>query len=310
MSPCAAFYVSLFDKIGTMKTDIGFLKEQARLVRRDALRMIHAAKSGHPGGALSAADYLVALYFHKLRTADSFSMTGEGEDVFFLSNGHISAAWYSVLARFYHKVAPGRYFDSLNLLADFRKYGSPLQGHPTPVEHFPGVRVASGSLGQGLSVATGVAFTKRLAGDEHLTYVLLGDGELQEGQVWEAALFAAAKKLNHLIAAVDWNDQQIDGPVHEVSDLGDLAAKWSAFGWHPITVKEGNDMQQVVRALDEAESAALAGDKPVVLLLKTHMGAGVDFMYDKCDWHGKAPNDEQLAAALLQLGGERLAEDF
>lgn len=305
----ALFYVSLLDKIGTMKTDIGFLKEQARLVRRDALRMIHGAKSGHPGGALSAADYLVALYFYKLRAADSFSMTGEGEDVFFLSNGHISAAWYSVLARFYDRVAPRRYFNGLGILASFRKYGSPLQGHPTPVEHFPGVRVASGSLGQGLSVATGVALAKHLSGDEHFTYVLLGDGELQEGQIWEAALFAAAKKLNHLIAAVDWNDQQIDGPVHEVSDLGDLCAKWRSFGWQPIVV-EGNDMEKVVAALDDAEQVAVTGSQPVVLLLKTHMGAGVDFMYDKCDWHGKAPNDEQLAAALLQLGGEHLPEDF
>ena len=292
-----------------MKTDIGFLKQQAQLVRRDALRMIHAAKSGHPGGALSAADYLVALYFHKLHGAGLFNMTGKDEDVFFLSNGHISAAWYSVLARYYQYTQPGRYFDGLNILASFRKYGSQLQGHPTPVESFPGIRVASGSLGQGLSVAIGMALAKRLAGDEHFTYVLMGDGELQEGQIWEAALFAAARHLNRLIAAVDWNDQQIDGPVHEVSDLGDLPAKWRSFGWHVIEV-DGNDMELLVPALDEAEAAASRGDKPVVMLLKTHMGAGVDFMYDRCDWHGKAPNDEQLGVALAQLGGEHLPEDF
>ena len=292
-----------------MKTDISYLESLAQLVRRDALRMIHAAKSGHPGGALSAADYLVALYFHKLHTSDSFTMEGKGDDLFFLSNGHISAAWYSVLARFYHKNAPQRYFKSLDILQSFRLYNSPLQGHPTPVEHFPGIRVASGSLGQGLSVATGVAMAKKMAKDDALVYVLLGDGELQEGQVWEAALFAAGKKVNNLIAAVDWNDQQIDGPVHEVSDLGDLAAKWNSFGWH-VFVTEGNEMAQVVKTLDEAEVAVKGGDKPVVILLKTHMGAGVDFMYDKCDWHGKAPNDEQLKAALVQLGGEKLPEDF
>lgn len=292
-----------------MKTDIRSLASRAQQVRRDALRMIHAAKSGHPGGALSAADYLVALYFHKLHTSDAFTMEGSGDDLFFLSNGHISAAWYSVLAHFYNERAPKKYFKDLTILQSFRRYDSPLQGHPTPAEHFPGIRVASGSLGQGLSVATGAAMAKKMAKDDHLVYVLLGDGELQEGQVWEAALFAAGKKVNNLIAAVDWNDQQIDGSVHEVSDLGDLSAKWRSFGWHVI-VTEGNDMEKVVQALDEAEVTAKGGEKPVVILLKTHMGAGVDFMYDKCDWHGKAPNDEQLAAALVQLGGEKLPEDF
>jgi len=292
-----------------MKTDIHYLESLAQQVRRDALRMIHAAKSGHPGGALSATDYLVALYFHKLRSADTFAMEGSGEDLFFLSNGHISAAWYSVLARFYHLCAPQKYFHDLSILQTFRLYNSPLQGHPTPVEKFPGIRVASGSLGQGLSVAIGAAIAKKMANDDKLVYVLMGDGELQEGQIWEAALFAAAKKVNNLIAAVDWNDQQIDGSVHDVSDLGDLAAKWRAFGWN-VVVTEGNKMSEVIKALDEAEALAKDGNKPTVILLKTHMGAGVDFMYDKCDWHGKAPNDEQLAAALVQLGGEKLPEDF
>lgn len=292
-----------------MRTDINSLELLAQQVRRDALRMIHAAKSGHPGGALSAADYLVALYFYKMHTSSTFSMDGRGDDLFFLSNGHISAAWYSVLARFYHAHAPQKYFSGLDILQQFRQYNSPLQGHPTPVETFPGIRVASGSLGQGLSVATGAAMAKKMSNDSSLVYVLLGDGELQEGQVWEAALFAASKKVHNLVAAVDWNDQQIDGPVHEVSDLGDLPAKWASFGWHVLLV-DGNNMSEVVKALDDAEKASTNGEKPVVILLETHMGAGVDFMYDKCDWHGKAPNDEQLEAALVQLGGARLPEDY
>lgn len=292
-----------------MGADLAYLQMQARQVRRDALRMIHGAQSGHPGGALSVADYLVALYFYKLRMSESFSMDGMGEDVFLLSNGHVSAAWYSVLARYYDLHARGRYFESLSILREFRSYNSSLQGHPTPVEKFPGIRVASGSLGQGLSVGVGLALAKKFAGDPHLVYVLMGDGELQEGQIWEAALFAAGKKVHNIVAAVDWNNQQIDGMVTEVSDLGDLAAKWSAFGWHVLEA-EGNDMSSLVGVLNAAEQATHEGEKPVVILLKTHMGMGVDFMYDQCAWHGKPLNDAQLHLALEQLGGEHVETDF
>lgn len=294
-----------------MGADIASLEAMARQVRRDALRMIHGAKSGHPGGALSAADYLSALYFHQLRMASEFHMSGEGEDLFFLSNGHISAVWYSVLARYYQQHAPGKYFADLSILSTFRGYGSPLQGHPTPVEGFPGIRVASGSLGQGLAVAAGMALSKKLSGDTSSVYVLMGDGELQEGSIWESAQFAAAKNLNNLVAAVDWNDQQIDGPVHEVSDLGNLLEKWRSFGWEAFVVMEGNRMNAVVDMLDRVTNIRKGGNNsPIVLLLRTQMGFGVDFMLDRCAWHGKAPNDIELQQALAQLGGEHLPEDF
>lgn len=264
----------------------------ARQVRRDALRMVHAAQSGHPGGALSCADYLTALYFHAMEYQPRpFSPSGEGEDVFFLSNGHISAAWYSVLARSGHF--------PVNELGTFRKLGSRLQGHPTSAEGLEGVRIASGSLGQGLSAACGLAYAKRIVADNHYVYALLGDGELQEGQVWEAAMFAAAKGLDHLIAAVDFNRVQIDGPTEEVLPLEPLADKWRAFGWRVLETP-GHDMHALTATLEKAKVQE-GRKQPTVILLHTRMGEGVDFMVGTHVWHGKAPNDEQLKNALDQL---------
>ncbi|MBM3404289.1 MAG: transketolase [Bacteroidetes bacterium] len=273
-------------------TDVKGLERMATQVRRDIIRMIHQVSSGHPGGSLGCADLFVALYFDILRHhPEQFTMQGKGEDLFFLSNGHLSAAWYSVLAR-------SGYFP-LNELATFRKLNTRLQGHPTTHEGLPGVRVASGSLGMGLSVAIGAALSKKMNKDPHLVYCLTGDGELQEGQVWEAALFAAAKKVDNLIAIVDYNGKQIDGPVDEVVSLGDLKAKWLAFGWETLEMN-GNKMEEVISTLREAIKHTGKG-KPVVILMKTEMGFGVDFMMGTHKWHGTAPNDEQARRAMEQL---------
>jgi transketolase len=274
-----------------MATDTHRLTQIASQVRRDILRMVHACQSGHPGGSLGCADFLVALYFDTLNHHTNFSMDGKNEDLFFLSNGHISPVFYSVLAR-------SGYFD-IKELATFRKLNTRLQGHPTTHEHLPGVRVASGSLGQGLSVAIGAALTKKLNKDTSLVYSLHGDGELQEGQIWEAAMYAPYHKVDNLIATVDVNGQQIDGSTEQVLSLGNLRAKWEAFGWEVLSM-DGNNMANVQRGLAEAKSKTGKG-KPVLILMKTEMGNGVDFMMYSHKWHGIAPNDEQLAAALGQL---------
>lgn len=268
------------------------LKNTAIQVRRDIVRMVHAVQSGHPGGSLGCTEYLVALYFDIMKYNTDFDMDGKGEDLFFLSNGHISPVFYSVLAR-------AGYFPT-DELKTFRKIDSRLQGHPTTHEELPGVRIASGSLGQGMSVACGAALAKRLNGDDRLVYSLHGDGELQEGQNWEAIMFAAHHKIDNLIATVDWNGQQIDGTTTDVMDLGDLRKKFEAFGWHVIDLEKGNDMEAVVNTLKAAKEVTGKG-KPVVILMKTDMGHGVDFMAGTHKWHGIAPNDEQLEAALAQL---------
>ncbi|MGJ1412322.1 transketolase [Sphingobacterium thalpophilum] len=275
-----------------MSADINKLEQIASQVRRDIVRMVHACQSGHPGGSLGCTDYFVALYFNAMKRNSSFDMDGKGEDLFFLSNGHISPVFYSTLAR-------AGYFE-VSELATFRKINSRLQGHPTTHEGLPGIRVASGSLGQGLSVAIGAAQAKKLNKDNNLVYVLMGDGELQEGQVWEAAMYAPHNKVDNLIAAVDYNNAQIDGSTDQVLSLGDLRAKWEAFGWEVMEVAKGNDMASVVAGLAEAKSRTGKG-KPVVILLHTEMGKGVDFMMGSHKWHGVAPNDEQLASALNQL---------
>lgn len=261
-------------------------------VRRDIIRMVHAVQSGHPGGSLGCTEYMVAMYFRVLRhDPRNWSMDGHGEDLFFLSNGHISPVWYSVLAR-------SGYFP-LKELATFRKLDSRLQGHPTTHEGLPGVRMASGSLGQGLSVAIGAALAKRLNGDAHLVYSLHGDGELQEGQIWEAAMSASAHRVDNLIATVDWNGRQIDGDVDAVMPLGDLPAKWRAFGWDVLEM-DGNNIDAVLRGLDEARARTGKG-RPVAIMMRTEMGQGVDFMTGTHHWHGVAPNDDQAAKALAQL---------
>lgn len=267
------------------------LQQIATQVRRDVLRMTHSASSGHPGGSLGCADFMVALYFEVMHHRPQFHMDGINEDVFFLSNGHISPVWYSVLAR-------SGYF-ALSELATFRKINSRLQGHPATAEHLPGIRVASGSLGQGLSVALGAALAKKLNNDTHLVFSLHGDGELQEGQIWEAAMFAAHHKIDNIIATVDWNGLQIDGPNDLVMSLGDLPAKWRAFGWEVLQMN-GNDMQEVVDTLHEAKQRTGRG-RPLVILMKTTMGKGVDFMENDHHWHGVAPNTDQLLRALSQL---------
>ncbi len=267
------------------------LNSIASQVRRDIIRMVHQCQSGHPGGSLGCTDFMVALYFHIMEHKLPFNMEGHGEDMFFLSNGHISPVWYSVLSR-------SGYFPTSEL-ATFRHINSRLQGHPTTHEGLPGVRVASGSLGQGLSVAIGAALAKRMNGDDNLVYVLTGDGELEEGQVWEAMMSAAHYKLDNIIVAVDWNGQQIDGPTDLVMSLGDLEAKWKAFGWH-VLLMNGNNMEEVVSTLEKAKS--LTGNKqPIVILMKTDMGYPIDFMVGSHHWHGIAPNDEQRDKALLQL---------
>lgn len=268
------------------------LQSIASQVRRDIVRMVHGAQSGHPGGSLGCTDFLVALYFHVLRhDPGHFTMDGIGEDLFFLSNGHISPVFYSVLAR-------NGYFP-VGELKTFRQINSRLQGHPTTHEGLPGVRVASGSLGQGLSVGLGAALAKKLNGDPTLVFTLHGDGELQEGQIWEAAIAAAGKKADNLISTVDWNGRQIDGDVNDVMPLGDLRAKWSAFGWDVLEM-DGNDMAAVLNGFTEAIGRTGQG-KPVMILMRTEMGCGVDFMVGSHEWHGIAPNDAQLKQALGQL---------
>lgn len=268
------------------------LKDIATQIRRDIVRMVHGCASGHPGGSLGCTEYFTALYFHVMKHDPSFNMDGKDEDLFFLSNGHISPVFYSTLAR-------AGYFDKSEL-ATFRKIDSRLQGHPTTHEHLPGVRIASGSLGQGMSVAIGAALTKKLNGDTRLVYSLHGDGELDEGQNWEAAMFAAHHKVDNLISTVDWNGQQIDGPTKKVMNLGDLQAKFLAFGWEVILLENGNDIDEVLATLDKAKTFVGKG-KPIMILMKTVMGKGVDFMEGSHEWHGIAPNDEQLAKALDQL---------
>jgi transketolase len=261
-------------------------------VRRDIVRMVHAVNSGHPGGSLGCTEYFVSLYFNQLRIDPAkWNMDGVGEDLFFLSNGHISPVWYSVLSR--------RGYFPVDELKTFRKLNSRLQGHPTTHEGLPGVRVASGSLGQGLSVAIGAAQAKKLNGDKHLVYSLHGDGEMQEGQIWEAAMYAAHHKVDNLISAIDVNGQQIDGPTEKVMSLGDLKAKWEAFGWLTLST-DGNNLDALNATLNEAKSLTGKG-KPVMILMTTAMGKGVDFMEGTHKWHGVAPNDEELARALNQL---------
>lgn len=272
--------------------DIKYLQDFANQVRRDILRMVHAVSSGHPGGSLGSADFVTALYQEIMDYNHvSFSMTADGEDAFYLSNGHISPMWYSVLAR--------TGFFPIHELGTFRKINSRLQGHPTTAEGLEGIRIASGSLGQGLSVALGHAQAKKLNGDSHLIYTLHGDGELDEGQIWEAVLYAGAKKVDNIIATVDYNKKQIDGPTDLVMNLGDLAAKWKAFGWKVFEMN-GNDMADVIKVMALAKAATHKG-KPIVVLMHTEMGAGVDFMMGTHKWHGNAPNDEQLANALSQI---------
>lgn len=268
------------------------LKDIASQLRRDIVRMVHGAASGHPGGSLGCTEYFTALYFKVMKHNPQFNMDGTNEDVFFLSNGHISPIYYSTLAR-------AGYFD-VKELATFRKLNSRLQGHPATHEHLPGIRIASGSLGQGLSVAIGAALAKKLNKDPYLVYSLHGDGELQEGQIWEAVMFAAHNKVDNLISTVDWNGQQIDGPTKKVLNEGDLGAKFEAFGWQVVHLDKGNDVDEVVAALEKAKTFVGKG-KPIVILMKTAMGAGVDFMAGSHEWHGIAPNDDQLQKALAQL---------
>ena len=260
-------------------------------VRRDILRMVHQVNSGHPGGSLGCAEFFVALYNHIMDYSIEFTMDGKNEDLFFLSNGHISPVFYSTLAR--------SGFFPVSELATFRKLDSRLQGHPTTHEGLPGVRIASGSLGQGMSVAIGAAETKKLNGDSHLVYSLHGDGELQEGQNWEAILYAGAKGIDNLIATIDYNMQQIDGSTDDVLPMGDLKIKFEAFGWEVIDIKEGNSIEAIISGF-EAAKAASGNQKPVAVLLHTVMGNGVDFMMHTHAWHGKAPNDKQLAIGLAQ----------
>ena len=276
------------------------LQQIAAQVRRDIVRMVHAVNSGHPGGSLGCADLLVALYFKEMRHSPAnFDMHGAGQDLFFLSNGHISPVFYSVLAR-------SGYFP-VEELKTFRKLDSRLQGHPTTHEGLPGVRVASGSLGQGLSVACGAAQAKKLNADDRLVYVLMGDGELQEGQIWEAALYAAHHKIDNLIGIVDNNGQQIDGPTAQVGGNGDLRAKFEAFGWRVLST-DGNDFGRLLPTLQEARQLSGQG-QPVLILMDTQMGFGVDYMMGSHKWHGVAPNDEQLELALQQLSVE-VASDY
>ena len=271
--------------------DINHLEKVASQVRRDIVRMVHSCQSGHPGGSLGCADYFVALYFHFMKRNPEFNMDGIGEDLFFLSNGHISPVFYSTLAR-------AGYFPTEELNT-FRQINSRLQGHPTTHDNLPGIRVASGSLGQGLSVAIGAAQAKKLNQDDSLVYVLMGDGEVQEGQVWEAAMYAPHNKMDNLIATIDYNLKQIDGPTDVVLSLGDLRAKWEAFGWDVLEM-QGNHMESVISGLEDAKSRTGKG-KPVMILMHTEMGNGVDFMMGTHKWHGVAPNDEQLEQALAQL---------
>lgn len=263
----------------------------ASQIRRDIVRMVHGASSGHPGGSLGCADYFTALYFKVMEHNPSFNMDATNEDVFILSNGHISPVFYSSLAR-------SGYFDKSEL-STFRQINSRLQGHPATHEHLPGIRIASGSLGQGMSVAIGAALTKKLNGDSNLVFSLHGDGELDEGQVWEAMMFAAHHKVDNLISTIDWNGQQIDGPTDKVMGLGNIREKFDAFGWTTLEMN-GNEMDEVVATLEKAKTLTGKG-KPIGIMMRTAMGRGVDFMEGTHEWHGIAPNDEQLAKALAQL---------
>ena len=274
-----------------MKPNTQQLVDLSTQVRRDILRMVHAVNSGHPGGSLGCTEFLVALYQNIMDRKEGFDMDGMDEDLFFLSNGHISPVFYSVLAR-------SGYFPVAEL-ATFRLLNSRLQGHPTTHEGLPGVRIASGSLGQGLSVSIGAAQAKKLNNDNHLVYTLMGDGELQEGQNWEAIMYAAAKKVDNLIATVDLNGKQIDGSTDEVLPMGSIRAKFEAFGWDVLDIEKGNDIEAVIAGVNEAKTKT-GKEKPVCILLHTEMGNGVDFMMYTHAWHGKAPNDEQLAKAFEQ----------
>ena len=268
------------------------LVEIASQVRRDVLRMVHAVNSGHPGGSLGCADFLSFLYFEKLRiNAENFTMDGKEEDLFFLSNGHISPVWYSVLAR-------AGYFP-VSELATFRRLSSRLQGHPSTDKKLPGIRMASGSLGQGLSVGIGAAISKKLNHDTNLVFTLHGDGELQEGQIWEAAMYASANKVDNIIATIDFNGRQIDGDLDDVLPLGNLSEKWKAFGWEVLEM-DGHNFNSIRSVMDSAISLTGKG-KPIIIIMKTEMGQGVDFMMGTHKWHGSAPNDQQLEAALEQL---------
>ena len=267
------------------------LKDIATQIRRDIVRMVHTVQSGHPGGSLGCTEYFTALYFKIMKHDPTFNMDGNGEDLFFLSNGHISPVFYATLAR-------SGYFE-ISELGTFRKINSRLQGHPTTHEHLPGIRIASGSLGQGMSVAIGAALAKKLNGDDRWVFSLHGDGELNEGQNWEAIMFAAHHKVDNLIATIDWNGQQIDGSTDNVMSLGNLRQKFEAFDWTVLEM-EGNDLDAVIIGLEEAKTQSKKG-KPVCILMKTIMGKGIDFMEGTHEWHGIAPNDDQLAKALEQL---------
>ena len=275
-----------------MSKSIEELKSLTTQIRRDILRMVHAVNSGHPGGSLGCTEYFTALYGKVMNYKLPFTMEGKNEDLFFLSNGHISPVFYSTLSRFG--------FFPVEELATFRKLDSRLQGHPTTHEGLPGIRIASGSLGQGLSVAIGAALGKKLDGDQSLVYTLHGDGELQEGQIWEALMFAAAKKVDNIIATIDYNGRQIDGDTDDVLSLGDLHAKLEAFGWKVLNEKNGNDLEAVIAVLEHAK-AKTGNGKPIAIILHTEMGYGVDYMMGSHAWHGKAPNDEQLDTAFKQL---------
>ncbi len=281
-----------FEQKYTIMPSISELEKICSQVRRDIVRMVHAVNSGHPGGSLGCTEYFTAMYFEILKHSPSnFNMDGTNEDVFFLSNGHISPVFYSVLAR-------SGYF-SVSELATFRKLNTRLQGHPTTHEGLPGVRMSSGSLGQGMSVAIGAALSKKLNKDNSLVYSLHGDGELQEGQIWEAAMYASAKKVDNLISTVDVNGQQIDGSTDQVLPMGNLKAKFEAFGWDVLSLQNGNNITEVIDTLKLAKTHTGKG-KPVMILMKTEMGNGIDFMMGSHKWHGIAPNNEQLAQALSQ----------
>ena len=271
--------------------DIQSLEKITTQIRRDILRMVHKVNSGHPGGSLGCAEFFVALYFRQMKINLPFSMNAENEDLFFLSNGHISPVFYSVLAR--------RGFFPVSELNTFRLIDSRLQGHPTTHEGLPGIRIASGSLGQGLSVSIGAALAKKINNDPNIVYTLVGDGELQEGQNWEALMFAAGNKVDNIIATVDLNGKQIDGSTEDVLPMGSIKDKFEAFGWDAIELKEGNSISHILKALQIAKSK-LGNGKPIVILMKTEMGNGVDFMMHTHAWHGKAPNNEQLENALSQ----------
>ena len=274
-----------------MSKSIEDLKKISSQVRRDILRMVHIVQSGHPGGSLGCTDLLVSLFFNIMKRKEKFDMNGKDEDIFFLSNGHISPVFYSVLSR-------SGYF-KINELNTFRELNSRLQGHPATHEGLPGIRIASGSLGQGLSVSIGSALTKKLNNDKSLVYVLMGDGELQEGQIWEAAMFASHNKINNLIGIIDYNGQQIDGPVDEINSLLNLEEKFKSFGWNTFLC-DGHNFENLLKTFDDAKKR-LKDNKPVVVIMKTIMGKGVDFMENSHKWHGIAPDDDQLKKALSQL---------